>query len=310
MSHFKRQVVEELHKGVRKNFVRRKTIMYGIADTYQIDLVEMIPYAKYNNGHKYILTVIDIFSKFAWAFPIKTKSAQDVTATMKKLFQSGKIPKNIHSDNGKEFYNSQFKQLMAQYNINHFSTYSTMKAAIVERFNRTLKSKMWKYFSLHSTKKWIDILQSLINDYNNTKHSTIGMKPKAVKKRHEKLLLDDVYKYTTYLKPSAKFNVGDDVRISKFKHVFEKGYTPNYGTEIFKIVKINQTQPLSYFLKDYQNNNIKGTFYEQELQKVKYPDVYLFEKIIRRQGNKLFVKWLGFDSSHNSWISVDDVKKQ
>lgn len=307
MSHFKKQVVEELHRGVRKNFMRRKTIMHGIGDTYQIDLVEMIPYAKYNNGFKYILTVIDIFSKFAWSFPIKTKSATDVVRAMHTLFQSGNIAKNIHSDFGKEFYNSQFKELLTKYNINHFSTFSSMKASIVERFNRTLKTKMWKYFSLHSTNRWVNILQSLVDEYNNTKHSTIKMKPKNVKKRHEKLLLQTVFKYEGYLKPS-KFAVGDAVRISKYKHLFEKGYTPNYGTEIFRISTVNHTQPITYLLTDYRNNAIRGAFYEQELQNVKYPDVYLFEKIIRRRGNKLFVKWLGFDSSHNSWISADDIK--
>lgn len=307
MSAEKSQVVEELHRNARKNFPRRKTIMYGIADTFQIDLVEMIPLAAYNKNYKYILTVIDIFSKFVWAIPLKNKTAKEVTSAMNKLFQSGHIPKNIHSDEGKEFYNSEFKQLLKRHNINLFSTFSTKKAAIVERLNRTLKTKMWKYFSLHSTNKWIDILQSLIDDYNNTKHSTIKMKPKDVKKRHEKKLLNTVYKYVDYLKP-AKFKVHDSVRISKYKHIFEKGYTPNYSTEIFKIAKIQQTQPITYLLNDYQNNVIKGAFYEFELQKVKYPDIYLVEKIIRRRGNKILVKWLGFDSSHNSWISADDIK--
>lgn len=307
MSAEKRQVVEELHRNARKNFPRRKTIMYGIADTYQIDLVEMIPLAKYNKNYKYILTVIDIFSKFVWAIPIKSKTAKEVSSAMNTLFQSGHIPKNIHSDQGKEFYNSEFKQLLKRHNINHYSTFSTMKAAIIERLNRTLKSKMWKYFSLHSTNKWIDILQSLIDDYNNTKHSTIKMKPKDVKKRDEKKLLSTVYKYVDYLKP-AKFEVDDAVRISKYKHIFEKGYTPNYSTEIFKIAKIQQTQPITYLLNDYQNNPIQGAFYEFELQKVKYSDIYLVEKIIRRRGNKMLVKWLGFDSSHNSWISADDIK--
>lgn len=307
MSYEKRQVVEELHRNARKNFTRRKTVMYGIADTFQIDLVEMIPFAKQNRSYKYILTVIDIFTKFAWAFPVKTKSARDVTYAMNKLFQMGHIPKNIHSDQGKEFYNSEFKELLRKHNVNHFSTFSSMKAAIVERFNRTLKSKMWKYFNLHSTNKWVNILQTLIDKYNNTKHSTIKMKPKDVKKRHEKKLLNTIYKYDEYLK-KPKFSVGDSVRISKFKHLFEKGYTPNYGAEIFKIVRVAHTQPITYLLNDYQNNEIQGTFYEQELQKVKYPDIYLFEKIIRRQGNKLLVKWLGFDSSHNSWISENDIK--
>lgn len=302
----KRQVVNELHRAARKNFERRKTIMHGIADTYQIDLVEMIPFAQYNKNNKYILTVIDIFSKFAWAFPLKTKSAKCVTSAMSKLLESGNVPKNIHSDQGKEFYNAEFQQLMKRYCINHYSTYSIMKASIVERFNRTLKTKMWKYLNLHSSNKWLNILSSLIDEYNNTIHTTIKMKPKDVKKRHQKKLLQTVYKYDGLLKAS-KFKDGESVRISKFKHLFEKGYTPNFSSEIFTINKIQLTQPITYLLSDYQNNRIEGAFYEHELQKVKYPDVYLFEKIIRKKGKKMLVKWLGFDSSHNSWISLDDV---
>lgn len=303
----KRQVVEELHRSARKNFPRRKTIMYGINDTYQIDLVEMIPLAKFNNNYKYILTIIDVFSKYAFGFPIKTKSAINVTCAMKKLFQSGNIPRNIFSDFGREFYNTEFKQLMRQYNVNHYSTFTSKKGAIVERFNRTLKTNMWKYFNLYSTNKWVNVLQSLIDAYNNSKHSTIGMKPKSVNKRNEKKLLHSVYNYASYLKP-AKYSVGNCVRISKYKHIFEKGYTPNWTTEIFKIVKIQQTQPVTYLLSDYQNNKIQGAFYEEELQGVKHKNLYLFERIIKKRGDKLFVKWLGFDSTHNSWISASDIE--
>jgi hypothetical protein len=307
MSAEKQQVVEELHRSARRYFTRRKTVMYGIADTYQIDLVEMIPYAKFNKNHKYILTVIDVFSKFAWALAVKTKSAKDVTRAMNKVFQAGHIPKNIHSDLGKEFYNKEFERLLKSHNINHFSTFSTMKASIVERFNRTLKTKMWKHFNLLGTYKWLNVLQSLVDEYNNTKHRTIKMTPNEVNKENEDRLLQTVYKYEKRLE-SNKFNIGDSVRISKYKHAFEKGYTPNWTTEIFKIACVQRTQPLTYLLNDYQNKKIEGAFYEQELQKVKNPNVYLIEKIIRKRGDKLFVKWLGFDSTHNSWISADDIK--
>lgn len=304
----KLQVVNELHRGARKNFERRKTLMAGINDTYQIDLVEMIPYAKQNQNYKYILTVIDIFSKYAWAFPLKSKKSGDVFEAMSELFAAGHVPKNIHSDLGKEFYNSEFQRLMKRYEINHYSTFSSMKAAIVERFNRTLKTNMWKQIHLRGSYKWIDILSTLLKEYNDTKHSTIKMKPKDVNARDEKKLMNSVYKYKTYLKKSTKFHVGDHVRISKYKHVFEKGYTPNWTTEIFSISSVHHTQPVTYLLKDYQNNEIKGSFYEPELQKVKHSDIYLVEKILKRRGDEVYVKWLGFDNTHNSWISKDNIE--
>jgi len=303
-----RQVIEELYRGARKNYQRRKVLMYGVNDTYQIDLVEMIPYAKQNKNYKYILTAIDIFSKYSWAIAVKTKSSKDVSHAMNKILESGHVPKNIHSDKGKEFYNSEFKRLMNRHNINLYSTHTTMKASIIERFNRTLKTKMWKQLHLNGSFKWIDILSELIKVYNNTKHSTIKMTPKKAhtsNKRIEQHLLNTVYNYKSEMKLS-KFQAGEHVRISKQKHLFEKGYTANWTGEIFKIDKVLQTSPITYLLKDYNNGDITGAFYEEELQRVKYPDIYLIEKILKRQGNRMYVKWLGFDSSHNSWISKDN----
>ena len=97
------------------------------------------------------------------------------------------------------------------------------------------------------------------------------------------------------------------MRISKHKHIFEKGYTPNWTTEIFKIKSIKMTHPITYILQDYEGKTIRGCFYEKELLKTKYPKDYLVEKIVKKKGDKLFVKWLGFPSSHNSWISKKDI---
>lgn len=308
---FKFQVVKELHRPVRRNFKRRPTQMRGIFDTFQIDLVEMIPYAAQNSNHKYILTIIDIFSKYAWAFPLKNKSSARIVTEMKKLLESGHIPHNIHSDFGTEFYNRSFRNLMNEYKINHFSTFTIKKAAIVERFNRTLKNKMWQTFHMQSSHKWINILPALLHEYNHTKHRTTKMKPIDVinSKENEQLLLRTVYKNTIIFDENQpKFKIADKVRISKYKGVFEKGYMPGWTTEIFQISSIQHTEPTTYVLKDLQNNVIRGAFYAEEIQRVAHPNVYLVEKIIRRRGNHHFyVKWLGFDSTHNSWVHRDDL---
>ena len=136
----KRAVVEELHRPARRHYPRRHVDIREIDDTWQADLVDMSAYAKVNRGYRFLLTVIDIFSKFAWAVPTKTKSGSDVTAAMRS--DQGRQPRRLHVDQGKEFYNAAFKNLMEEYNIRLYSTFSDLKASICERFNRTLNTKM------------------------------------------------------------------------------------------------------------------------------------------------------------------------
>ena len=302
--HVKQQIVNELHKPARRNFKRRSVILKGIDDLWQADLIEMIPYARQNKGFKYILVVIDGFSKYAWTEPLKNKSATEVTNAFSRILQLGRCPKHLQTDQGKEFFNGIFSKLISKHNINHYSTYSNIKACIAERFNRTLKNRLWKQFSLQGSYEWITVLPSLMKQYNNTKHSTINMKPSSVKgKKVEKELLRSVY--TKSSEPQQpKYSVNDHVRISKYRSQFAKGYTPSWTSEIFRITQIKKTKPITYLLSDISGTSIQGGFYEEEIQKVKYPDMYLVEKVLQRKGDKILVKWLGFDSSHNSWESI------
>lgn len=300
------QVVKEIHRDARKNFVHRRSLMRGIADTLQADLIEMPP----DHGMKYCLTVIDIFSKVAYIRPLKTKTGSEVTQAMKSVLDSvGRSVKNLHVDMGKEFYNGEMTRLLDRYKVNRYSTYSSKKAAIVERFNRTIKKKIYQQFSLRGNYKWIDIIDSLVNEYNNTRHRTIRMAPKEVNSENEQELLNTVYNYERYIpfNETSKFKIGDYVRLSKYKNIFEKGYLPSWTTEVFKISKIQYTNPITYLLVDWEGNEIKGGVYTEEMQLVKYPDVYLVEKILRKKNNKVYVKWLGFDSRFNSWIDKKDV---
>lgn len=187
-------IVYELHKQARKNFPRRKVYAKAIDELWQADLVEMKPYASVNNGKRYILTVIDVLSKFAWAVPVQTKTGKDVTAAMRLVFRLSRPrrPLNLHTDNGKEFYNEDFQKLMRRNRINHYSTFTHLKASVVERFNRTLKNWMWKEFGVQGSYKWIPILSQLLVRYNTRVHRTIGMKPIDVKKQHENDLFQKV----------------------------------------------------------------------------------------------------------------------
>lgn len=306
MSAEKRQLVKELHTPARKTFPRRRVIVRGYDDLWQADLVDMRAYSRANSGNQYILTVIDVLTKYAWAQPLKNKQAKTVVSAFNKIFKYKRKPKNLQTDDGKEFFNAEFNQLMKKHNINHYSTYSVMKASIVERWNRTLKNDMWKMFTLNGNYKWTNSLDNLVNSYNNRKHRTIKMKPAHVTPKIAKQLLTTVYS-NIKLVGASRFKVGDHVRISKYKSIFAKGYTPNWSTEIFRIVKVQQTNPTTYLLQDSLGHDIHGGFYEQELLAAKHTDVYLVEKVLRKKGNRVFVKWLGLDSKHNSWINKGNV---
>lgn len=298
----KEELVEELHKPARRNFPRRKVEIRGIDETWQADLVDVVKYANENDGYKYLLTVIDNLSKFAWVVPLKNKTGEEVTKALASIFRQGRIPKKLHVDMGSEFYNSKCEALLKKYHVHLYSTYSHKKASIIERWNRTIKNMTWKKFSLRGSYKWIDIIQDLVTKYNNTKHRTTGMKPVDVNVDNQWEIRSKLQQLPTNV-PEPKFQLNDHVRISKFKTIFEKGYTPNWTTEVFTIRKVQRTIPPTYLLKDYRGQNIAGSFYEFELLKSKIPDVYLIEKILKKSKDKVLIKWLGFSDEHNSWES-------
>ena len=306
------QLADELHKPARKNYTRRKTLTFGIDDLWQADLVEMHELASKNKGYNYILTVIDTFSKFAFAVPVKNKTAVLVSKAFESLLKD-RQPKNLQTDQGKEFFNSVFKKLMDKHNINHYHTFSDKKAAIVERFNRTLKGRMWKKFTQLNTHNWLDMLENLIDSYNASYHRTIKRAPVEVNKTNE----DEVRQLINRDgKPKVTKNplkVGDIVRISKAKGIFAKGYKFNWSEELFKIKKVSSTNPVTYHVEDMSGEELKGCFYTEELLKTKIPNYARIEKVLRKkvQNGKTYirVKWKDYDNKYNSWILKDDTVK-
>lgn len=300
----KADVVNEIHKNARVNFPRRSVILKDIDDLWQADLIDMQALSNVNSGYKYIFVIIDCFSKFAWAFPLKNKTKEMVSKNLESLLATGRCPKNLQTDMGKEFYNNTFSNITQKYNINHYSTYSTKKASIVERFIRTLKNKIYKEFSLKGNYKWIaGVLDCKIREYNSTFHRTVGRPPATINHYNKKIVLQRYFNtQSNKILKRKRFYTGDFVRISKYKSCFEKGYTPNWSTEIFKVIKVQGTNPTTYLLEDARSRPILGAFYEQELQKTLHPKVYLVEKVLKTKGKKVYVKWLGLPSSENSWI--------
>ena len=302
-------LAEELHKPVKRKFRKRRVLVSGNNEIWAADLADMRAFAEYNEGNNYLLLVIDTFNKYGWIIPLKDKKGETMVKAFKTIFKEGRKPKKLWTDKGREFYNKDMDDLRKLYDIELYSTENEEKSSIAERWIRTMKEKMFKYFTDNNTYRYIDALPELVEDYNNTVHSSTKLTPiEASKKKNEltvwRNLYPDRYK-TSRLNP--KFSVGDEVRITKKKKVFEKGYTTRWTNEIFTIKEIRETDPITYKLVDLEGEEIKGTFYEQELQKTK-EQIYKIEKVIKRKNGQSFVKFKGYSDKLNSWVDDKNIK--
>ena len=297
------ELADELHAPVRRKFKRRRVISYGVDDVWSCDLVEMQEWKKQNKGYRYMLNVIDVHSKYAWSIPLKDKTGKTVLDAFKQIVNSsGRKPDHIWVDEGKEFYNKQMDEWIKENNINRYSTHGEHKSAVVERFNRTLKTIMWKRFTAENTRNWIDMLDKLLLQYNNKKHSTIKMTPTEASQMQDPV----------NFREQPKFTVGDQVRISRIKGIFEKGYLPNWSEALYTVHEVKRTDPITYILKDMNGEIIKGGFYTEELQKSSQ-EIFRIEKVIRKKKiNGIehgLVKWLGYDKKFNEWKPMSELKK-
>ena len=221
----------------------------------------MQKFSKWNKGVKYLLMVIDLFSKYGWIRGLKDKKTETVSKTFEEIFKSKRKPQMLWSDKGSEFISKHFKEFLKSKGIRLYHTENEEKSSVVERWNKTMKNRMWKMFTVNNNTVYWDKIDKLVNDYNNARHSSIKMTPvEASKKKNESKVWSNLYGDLIYLKPGkSKFVVGDHVRISKYKRkVFDKGYTPNWTEEIFVIDKVLPTKPVTYSIVDLMGESIKG----------------------------------------------------
>ena len=303
-----------LHKPMRRNFKRNRVIVGGIDQQWQMDLADMQSMQKFNDGYRYLLVCIDVFSKYACVIPLKNKTGPSLVEAFKVILSSGRKPEKIMTDQRTEFLNKHFRALMKEEDIELYNTYNETKASIVERLIRTLKTKMWRYFTAKKTMRYIDMLPDLVFSYNHSIHRSIKTKPADVTVENEKKVWHTLYEHNVHKNIKYKFKIGDQVRISKIKKRFEKGYKPNFSKEIFTVTKQIPRDPPVYKLKDYDHEELKGTFYDKELQKVlKQDDIYEVEKILKKRGRgrniQYFVKWAGYPNKFNSWVSASEINK-
>ena len=296
-----------LHKPLRRHFKRRCVVVGGPNQQWQADLVDMSRLKAANDGTTFLLTVIDVFSKRAWCIPLKSKSAASLVAAFRRLLNDVNRPTTLQTDKGSEFLNWPLQRLLKEYGVHHFTTHNEeTKASVVERFNRSLKTRMWRYFTKKQTIRYVDALQDFVRSYNDSYHRSIGMAPSAVNGANQETVWQRLYGHDGGGTP--KYRVGDRVRISKAKRHFEKGYMANWTEELFTIVDAHRSDPPVYRLVDWHGDSLDGTFYEPELQKVivSADKTYRVEAELRRRNNgrEVLVQWFGYPESFNSWINA------
>ena len=217
--------------------------------------------SKKNKGIKYLLCAIDLHSKYAFVVPLKDEKGISIVNAFNKIIkQSNRKPNKIWVDQGSEFYNHILKKWFSDNDIIMYSTFKSGKSVVAERFIRTLKNKLYKHMAATGKNVYYDVLDDVVNEYNNTKLNAIKMNPKDVGD-NKRVYIDE------HNEKDSRFKVGDRVRISKSKNIFAKGYTPNWSKEIFIVDKTIDTVPYTYNLKDVNYEEIIGSFYDRELQK-------------------------------------------
>nr|CAD2195490.1 unnamed protein product [Meloidogyne enterolobii] len=326
--HIPRYVIEHFLEGHRTyslmrprrvNFKRARTIASGFMTDVQVDLADMQSLAQHNKGNRYILLGIDVLSKRLFATPLKTKGAKDVIEAFKKLFeQMPMIPYRIFSDKGKEFKNKLIDEYFEQEDIHKLeATHSIVKASLAERAIRNLKQRLYRYFSQNKSLNWIDVLVQIIDGINHSICRVHGMRPIDINFENAQKVWKKIYgnalSTKSVNKNYKKFKEGDYVRKSFEKGQFEKGYIPNWGDEIVQVDKIiGHSKPIIYKLKNNLGNRIKGSFYKEQLARVRKDaeTEYRIEKIYRKRtrddGTKeVLVKFIGYPI--REWIPETEL---
>lgn len=298
---------------------------------YDSDTCNMVRYEKSNNGYKYILFVIDILSRFCFSFPLKSLTGKEVARHLTSLLKS-KPCKFFRNDGGSEYSNKWVKDLFKNNGITQITTKNQTKAAFAERLIKTIKSVLRKYMYASNTFKWHDKLADVTHGYNHSYHRIIKMSPIDALKTEDSVLWRNQYLPTSksrkltkpkYLRKDKrkkqiglyKFNIGDTVRLARYRNVFTRAYDENFTHEVFTITTRSYKQGIPvYTIKDFANDSIDGVFYEPELLKTKVNSdtVYKIEKLIRKKiikGKKHWlVKWWGWPKKFNSFVPDEDIK--
>jgi hypothetical protein len=313
------QYVYTLHKPARRHFKRNRIYVSYIDEMWEADLVDLQHFSNQNNGFKYLITIIDVFSKYLFVYSIKNKTSVQIVKMFKDLFKRRK-PVKLRCDKGKEFDNSLFKNFCKENKVNFFLTENTdIKCAVVERVNRTLKNKLFRYFTLRGTRRYIDVIQKLVENYNNSIHRSIKMKPSDVVPENENIVFENLYGAPDILsilnqRKKPEFKIGDHVRQKYKLNMMDKSYYPLWTDVVYKIENINRKLKKPQYELELDGVKLKKRFYPEEIQKVFIDNstLWLVEKIVGyrtiRGQRQALIKFRGYPNSHNQWIPLDQIQ--
>ena len=314
-----REEAYSLQREARKPLKRSRIVVAGIDDQWSADLMDMVKFVESNQGVRFILVVIDVFSKHLWLQPLKDKKGPSIVEAFRTIFNKGRKPKRIRTDKGQEFRAKVVQSLFKSKSIRHMFAESDVKASVSERVIKTIKSKIYRYFTHKQSYEYVNELQSFAEGYNKTVHRTIDMSPIDVRRDNE-----EEARLATYLSRQKterpintlifKFKVGDYVRISHTRNIFTRAYDESWTGEIFKVSQrfVRDGVPL-YRLTDYNGTEeIKGSFYTSELSKTQPPETFKVEKILKTRGKgndkQYYVKFLHYPKQFNQWILANDIQ--
>ena len=281
---------------------------------WETDLVDMTKLSRENDGIKYLLTVIDTFSKYAWVQPLKSKSGSEILKAFSTILEENhRNPQKLRSDQGTEFTNAPSQQYLEKQNIHFYTAKNEPKSAIIECYNRTLKGKMYRHFTALNILQYVDILHDLVNSYNGTFHRSIGMAPNQVSLLNVGLVRRCLQKNSLKeTKKMYKYTTGDYVRLSLTKRLFKKGYLNNFTEEVFVIQEHLPRNPPVYTVKDLLDRPTEGTFYMEELQKVTKPEIFHVEQILekKKHGHQMYYKvwWKGYSKDFDAWLMKNKLE--
>lgn len=322
-----RQEAYTRHRRVVRNYERLATVAPGPYTVWQADLGVMNMLVKQNKGYAYYLLCIDCFTRKLFVEPLKDKTAGEVIEAFKKIFikTRGHLPWRIITDQGKEFTSTSVQSFFKNHQIQHYCNYTSPKfhAGMAERANRTLKERLSRYFTEKGTKKWIDVIAHLVVAINRSPSRGLGgIAPDDVTFSNSAslrtLFNKRIQEKYNRQKQKNLLSVGQRVRIEKHKHVFEKGYQPNFTSEIFTIQRVRkESAPVTYALTDDTGQKIKGWFYRADLCPIysrsggkMWEIEKILDKVLKREegGEFMLVKWKGLDDTYNSWIPSHSIR--
>lgn len=309
-----------LTRKARRHFPRSRVVVEGMDSMWDMDLMDMVSLHKHNDGIKYVLVAIDIFSRYTWCEPVKSKRGEDVVVALKRMLAGPRRPNSLRTDKGMEFRSKEVNKYLQGQQIHHIYAQNTeTKANYAERVIQTLKHKVFRYLLKHNSERFVDVLQQIVRSYNHTKHRSLGQTPASITKDKEgESRLQQYILRTKGTKPQRsrpyRFKENQTVRLSHIRSMFDRQYSQKWTGELFTIASKFKREGLPlYRLKDWSGELIEGSFYEHELQAVHVDESteYRVEKVLKRRTVKkqkeVMVRWLHWPSKYDSWIPEKDL---